>query len=68
MDAGGPRLRVGRSEDQRKKLGQLLFEAADKRLAAVYSAHPVGLTVEIHEIDHLTFRRNTLREKAQSAA
>ena len=62
------RLRVGRSEEQRKKLGQLLFEAADKRLAPVYPAHPIGLTVEIHEIDHLTFRRNTLREKAQSAA
>jgi len=62
------RLRVGRSEEQRKKLGQLLFDAADRRLAPVYPAHPIGLTVEIHEIDHLTFRRNTLREKAQSAA
>jgi len=62
------RLRVGRSEDQRKKLGQLLFDAADKRLTPVYPAHPIGLTVEIHEIDHLTFRRNTLREKAQNAA
>jgi 5-carboxymethyl-2-hydroxymuconate isomerase len=62
------RLRVGRSEEQRKKLGQLLFDAADKRLSAAYAAHPIGLTVEIHEIDHLTFRRNTLRERAPSAA
>jgi len=62
------RLRVGRDEAQRKKLGQLLFDAADKRLAPVYSAHPIALTVEIHEIDHLTFRRNTLREDAQNAA
>lgn len=61
------RLRVGRSEEQRRKLGQLLFDAADKRLAAAYAAHPIGLTVEIHEIDQLTFRRNTLREKAESA-
>lgn len=62
------RLRVGRSEEQRKNLGQLLFDAADRRLAAAYATHPIGLTVEIHEIDHLTFRRNTLRERAQSAA
>lgn len=62
------RLRVGRSEEQRRKLGQLLFDAADKRLTGAYAAHPIGLTVEIHEIDYLTFRRNTLRERAQSAA
>lgn len=62
------RLRIGRSEEQRKKLGQLLFDAADKRLAEVYKAHPLGLTVEIHEIDHLTFRRNTLRERAENVA
>ncbi|MFN3659131.1 MAG: 5-carboxymethyl-2-hydroxymuconate Delta-isomerase [Pseudolabrys sp.] len=62
------RLRVGRSEEQRRKLGELLLAAADKRLAPVYPAHPLGLTIEIHEIDHMTFRRNTLREKAESAA
>ncbi len=62
------RLRIGRSEEQRRKLGQMLFDAADKRLAAAYTTHPIGLTVEIHEIDQLTFRRNTLREKAESAA
>lgn len=61
------RLRVGRSEEQRKKLGQLLFDAAEKRLASTYAKHPIGLTVEIHEIDHLTFRRNTLRERASAA-
>jgi len=31
----------------------------------VYSKHPIGLTVEVHEIDpDMTFRRNTLRERA----
>ena len=62
------RLRVGRSEEQRKRLGELLLAAADKRLTPVYPIHPLGLTIEIHEIDHLTFRRNTLRERAESAA
>ena len=62
------RLRIGRSEEQRTRLGQLLFAAADNKLAEVYPSHPIGLTIEIHEIDDMTFRRNTLRERAQSAA
>jgi 5-carboxymethyl-2-hydroxymuconate isomerase len=62
------RLRVGRPEDKRKALGEALLAAADRRLANVYPTHPIGLTVEIHEIDHMTFRRNTLRERAASAA
>ena len=63
------RLRRGRTTEQRKALGQALLAAADRRLAAVYPKHPIGLTVEVHEIDpDMTFRRNTLRERAQSAA
>ena len=63
------RLRRGRSEAQRKALGQALLAAADKRLGDVYATHPVALTVEVHEIDpDLTFRRNTLRERAQQVA
>jgi 5-carboxymethyl-2-hydroxymuconate isomerase len=63
------RLRRGRSVEQRKALGQALLAAADKRLARVYPKHPIAMTVEVHEIDpEMTFRRNTLREQAQSAA
>lgn len=63
------RLRRGRTAEQRRALGQALLAAADRRLAAVYPVHPIGLTVEVHEIDpDMTFRRNTLRERAQSAA
>jgi 5-carboxymethyl-2-hydroxymuconate isomerase len=63
------RLRRGRSEERRKALGQALLAAADRRLANVYPHHPVALTVEVHEIDpDMTFRRNTLRERAQQVA
>jgi 5-carboxymethyl-2-hydroxymuconate isomerase len=63
------RLRRGRPEEKRKTLGQALLAAADKQLAGVYPAHPVALTVEVHEIDpDMTFRRNTLRERAQQVA
>ncbi len=59
------RLRRGRPEAARKALGAALLAAADKRLEHVYSKHPIGLTVEVHEIDpDMTFRRNTLRERA----
>ena len=63
------RLRRGRTAEARKALGQALLAAADQRLADVYAAHPIGLTVEVHEIDpDMTFRRNTLRERAQQVA
>lgn len=63
------RLRRGRSVAQRQALGQALLAAADRRLATVYPLHPIGLTVEIHEIDpDMTFRRNTLRERAQQSS
>jgi 5-carboxymethyl-2-hydroxymuconate isomerase len=63
------RLRRGRPEEKRKMLGQALLAAADKQLAGVYPVHPVALTVEVHEIDpDMTFRRNTLRERAQRVA
>ena len=62
------RLRIGRPEEARKALGEALLAAADKRLANVYPSHPIGLTVEIYEIEEMTFRRNTLRERAPSAA
>jgi 5-carboxymethyl-2-hydroxymuconate isomerase len=61
------RLRRGRPEAVRKALGAALLAAADKRLANVYPTHPIGLTVEVHEIDpDMTFRRNTLRERAKA--
>jgi 5-carboxymethyl-2-hydroxymuconate isomerase len=63
------RLRRGRPAEKRKALGEALLAAADKRLATVYPDHPVAMTVEVHEIDpDMTFRRNTLRERAASAA
>ncbi len=62
------RLRRGRPEAVRKALGAALLAAADKRLEPVYPKHPIGLTVEVHEIDpDMTFRRNTLRERAGMA-
>ena len=62
------RLRVGRPEEPRKALAQALFAAVERRLESAYKSHPIAVTVEIHEIDHMTLRRNTVRERAESAA
>lgn len=63
------RLREGRTREQRHALGQSLLEAANRNLERAYASHPVALTVEVHEIDpEMTFRRNTIREKAEKAA
>lgn len=60
------RLRVGRSEDQRKALGRALLAAVEARLEHAFKTHPTAVTVEIHEFDHMTFRRNTVREQASA--
>jgi 5-carboxymethyl-2-hydroxymuconate isomerase len=61
------RLRIGRPEAARRALGEALLAATDHALAGAFRTHPIAVTVEIHEIDHMTFRRNTIREKAGAA-
>lgn len=62
------RMRVGRPKEQLQKLADALLAAADRTLERAHKIHPIGLSVEIHEINHLTVRRNTIREKAGKAA
>ena len=62
------RMRKGRPQDALKQLGESLLAAAEKTLERAFAAHPVALTVEIHEIEHLTFRRNTIRDTSEKAA
>ena len=61
------RLRIGRPKDQLQKLADNLLAAADRALEQTYKTHPTMLAVEIHEIDQLTVRKNTVREKASAA-
>lgn len=62
------RLRIGRPEEQREALGKALLAAVDRQLETAFKTHPIAITVEIHEIEHMTFRRNTIRERAEKAA
>lgn len=61
------RLRIGRSEDVRTKLADALLAATDRNLQRAYAAHPTAITVEMEEIDNITARKNTIREKGQAA-
>jgi 5-carboxymethyl-2-hydroxymuconate isomerase len=63
------RVRQGRTAEQRKALGQALLAAANRRLDGVFASQPLALTIEVHEIDpEMTFRRNSIRERATTAA
>ena len=63
------RLRKGRSTEQKKALLQALMDQANKTLAPAFTARPVALTIEVHEIDpEFRVMRNGLRERAKGAA
>jgi 5-carboxymethyl-2-hydroxymuconate isomerase len=53
----------GRDLETRKKACEAVFEVACDRLAAVYERVPLGIALEMQEIDPvLTFKKNNLHE------
>lgn len=61
------RLRIGRSEKQRRKLADALLAATDRNLQSSYASHAIAITVEMEEIDNLTARKNTIRTPEKTA-
>ncbi|HVV92942.1 MAG TPA: 5-carboxymethyl-2-hydroxymuconate Delta-isomerase [Hyphomicrobiales bacterium] len=59
------RLRIGRSEAAREALGKGVLAAIETTLGAVLERETIGITVEVHEITEMTFRRNTIRERTR---
>jgi 5-carboxymethyl-2-hydroxymuconate isomerase len=62
------RLRIGRSEEQRKTLADALLAATDKNLQRAYATHAIAVAVEMEEIDNITARKNTIRSGSEKAA
>lgn len=62
------RLRIGRSEEVRAQLAEMLLAAIDRHLQRAYAAHPLAITVEMEEIDNITARKNTIRSAPEKAA
>jgi 5-carboxymethyl-2-hydroxymuconate isomerase len=62
------RLRIGRTKEQQTAIAEALLASADKSLERAFKTHPIAVTVEIENIDNITARKNTVRDKAEKAA
>jgi 5-carboxymethyl-2-hydroxymuconate isomerase len=50
----------GRSEEDRKKAGEIIFEATKNHMAALLETHKIALSFEMREIDTVKFNfKNT---------
>jgi 5-carboxymethyl-2-hydroxymuconate isomerase len=55
------RIASGRSAETRKLLGQTIFDALCGHLAGVYETTPIGISLEVQEIDPTAaFKKNNL--------
>ena len=55
------RIAPGRDAETRKRLGQAIFDAACNYLEKVYQKTPIGISLEVHEIDNsMAYRKNNL--------
>src|SRR5690242_10524872 len=53
----------GRDLETRKRAGNAIFEAACRHLAPIFEAVPLGISLEMQEIDPvLTFKKNNLHD------
>lgn len=53
----------GRDLETRKRAGEAIFEAACRHLAPLFEALPLGISLEMQEIDPVvTFKKNNLHE------
>ena len=57
------RVAPGRPPETRKRLGQEIFDAACEFLQKTYDSTPIGISLEVQEIDNTAaFRKNNLHE------
>ncbi len=56
------RIRQGRTLEQRQGLGRALLAATETALAGILAETPIGITIEVIEMDETTlFRKSTLK-------
>jgi 5-carboxymethyl-2-hydroxymuconate isomerase len=57
------RIRHGRPLDVRQRAGQALFDALCTALAPIYDTQPLGISLEVQEIDpDVSYKQNNLHE------
>jgi 5-carboxymethyl-2-hydroxymuconate isomerase len=63
------RIAQGRSPEVRKRLGATVFDALCSYMAKVYETTPIGLSLEVQEIDPTaSFKKNNLHEIVKQRA
>jgi 5-carboxymethyl-2-hydroxymuconate isomerase len=63
------RVAPGRPVETRKRLGQEIFDAACEFLQEVYDSTPIGISLEVNEIDNTAaFRKNNLHQIVKERA
>jgi 5-carboxymethyl-2-hydroxymuconate isomerase len=57
------RIGHGRDEATRHRIGQAVFDCVCDYLAPIYATTPIGITVDVAEIDPVaTFKKNNMRD------
>lgn len=63
------RIAAGRSAEVRKQVGQTVFDVLCDSLSKVYETTPIGLSLEVQEIDPVaSFKKNSIREMMKQRA
>ncbi|KQV41357.1 5-carboxymethyl-2-hydroxymuconate Delta-isomerase [Rhizobium sp. Root1204] len=63
------RIGTGRSEEEKKRAGEMIFAAAEKLLPRFFETPHFALSLEIREIDPVfSWRRNTLHARFRDQA
>jgi 5-carboxymethyl-2-hydroxymuconate isomerase len=65
------RIASGRDAETRKRIGKTIFDSLCGYLAPVYEASPIGISLEVQDMDTVEFRKNNLpvfvKERAAKA-
>lgn len=63
------RMAQGRDAETRQQMGQLIFETVCDHLAEIYKTTPIGISLEVQEIDPVgAFRKNNLHRFVKERA
>ena len=63
------RVGVGRSEQDRKRVGEVVFAAVGEELAQLFATPHFALSLEIREIDpQLSWKRNAIHPRLRAAS
>jgi 5-carboxymethyl-2-hydroxymuconate isomerase len=57
------RIRAGRDEATKQRVGETLLAAMNAHLAPIFAAHPLALLIELQDVSPTVFVHNTLNER-----